>query len=152
MASVPGRDRSLRAIEGEMGVLVRRVRRVIRAVAAEVHPELQASAYLLLAYLHERGPVRSTELVETMGIDKGAISRQLQHLSDLGLVARTPDPEDGRATLFSPTDDARRRLAALREQRSARFDRRLGDWTAEELASFADQLSRYNAALDDAEQ
>ena len=146
------RDESLRAIEHEVGMLIRRVRRIIRVVAVEVHPDLQPSTYLLLAHLHEVGPVRSTDVVDALGIDKGAISRQTQHLVDLGLVRRTPDPADGRAVLVSVTDEGVARLERVRDQRWQGFDLRLGDWTPSELADFARQLARYNAALDDVDR
>ena len=52
----------------------------------------------------------------SFGIDKGAISRQIQHLDDLGLVTRAPDPDDGRATLVAASDDAVRRMADVARQ------------------------------------
>jgi DNA-binding MarR family transcriptional regulator len=143
------RDEALRAIEREMGALIRRVRRVIRVVAVEVHPDLQPSTYLLLAHLHESGPVRSTAVVDALGLDKGAVSRQTQSLVELGLVERAPDPVDGRAVLLSVSDEGASRLERMRGGRGEAFDSRLGDWTPAELAAFAAQLGRYNAALDD---
>ena len=86
-------------------------------------------------------------MVENFNIDKGAVSRQLQHLDELGLVERTPDPADGRATLVAASDDAVRRLADVAEHRRKWLDEQLGDWSAEELADFAATLGRYNAAL-----
>ena len=50
--------------------------------------------------------MRASAIAEAFGIDKGAISRQVQHLVDLGLVDRTPDPADGRADLLAASDDA----------------------------------------------
>jgi len=86
-------------------------------------------------------------MVEKFNIDKGAVSRQLQHLDDLGLVERTPDPADGRATLVAASEDAVRRLADVAEHRRKWLDEQLGDWDAEELAHFADLLERYNHSL-----
>ena len=146
------RAAALRTIEREVGVLLRRVRRVIGVRARAVHPDLQPASYLVLTHLQERGPSRSSVVVEGLGIDKGALSRQLQHLVDLGLLERQPDPADGRAMLLSLTDDARERLALVQVERSERFDRRLGDLTTDELVAFADQLGRYNAALEHPEQ
>jgi len=147
-----GRADALRSIEREVGVLVRRVRRVIGVRARAVHPELQPASYLVLTHLEERGPARGSAVVEELGIDKGAVSRQIQHLVDLGLLERAPDPADGRAALLSLTDDARSRLARVQVERSERFDRRLGDFATDDLAAFAEQLARYNLALDDPEQ
>jgi DNA-binding MarR family transcriptional regulator len=137
----------VRALEHEVGVLIRRVRRAIGERARLVHPELQPMSYLLLAHLAETGPMRSSTLAETFGADKGAVSRQVQHLFGLGLLDKTPDPEDGRATLLSPSDDARRRLDEITQQRRRRLDERLGDWSDEDLDALVTALDRYNRTL-----
>lgn len=141
------RTETLRFLENEVGVMIRRVKRVIGLRARAVHEDLQPASYLMLAWLAEEGPVRASSMAETFHIDKGAISRQVQHLVDLGLVDRTPDPADGRATLVSATDDAVRRLADVVEHRRKRLDEMLGDWSDEELAWFVDALARYNERL-----
>jgi DNA-binding MarR family transcriptional regulator len=138
---------SLRHLEREVGVLIRRIKRVIGERARAVHEDLQPASYLMLSWLVDEGPVRASAMVERFNIDKGAISRQLQHLDELGLVIRTPDPDDGRATLVAASDDARRRLTDVAEHRRKWLDEQLGDWSAEELETFAATLERYNRAL-----
>ena len=142
------RTSSLRQVEHELGVLIRRVRRVIGDRARAVHPDLQPATYLLLTQLDESGPLRAAALVDATGVDKGAISRQVQQLVDLGLLTRTQDPDDGRATLLQVTDDAHVRLGQVQRDRRRRFDRRLGEWSDADLADFATRLADYNAALD----
>lgn len=146
--TVAGRQQSLGRIEQEVGVLIRRVRRVIGDRARAVHPDLAASTYLLLTHVAEAGPLRASALVDGTGIDKGAISRQVTLLVELGLVAGTKDPDDGRATLLEVTPDGRERLARVQRERSERFGERLGDWSDEDLEDFVARLSRYNAALE----
>ncbi|WP_435747459.1 MarR family winged helix-turn-helix transcriptional regulator [Nocardioides sp. SYSU DS0663] len=141
------RAESLRLIEQEVGVLIRRVRRVIAERARAVHPELQSASYLMLGHLAGQGPMRASALADTFGVDKGAISRQVQHLIDLGLCDRSPDPDDGRATLLSASADAVRRLREVAEDRSRLLDQRLSDWSSEELTELASMLGRYNATL-----
>lgn len=143
------RAESLRAIEREVGVLLRRVRRVLGDRARATHPDLQPAAYLLLVRLDEAGPSRASAIVEELGIDKAAVSRHLRQLADLGLLERSPDPDDRRATLLAVTPTAHRRLAEVAAARSDRFDARLRDWSATDLADFAGRLARYNEALGD---
>lgn len=138
---------SLRQLEHEVGVLIRRIKRVIGERAQAVHQDLQPASYLMLGYLAEQGPLRASAMAEVFHIDKGAISRQIQHLVELGLVARTPDPDDGRATLVAATDDAVRRMADVAEHRRKWLDEQLGDWSEQQLRDFVTVLGRYNDAL-----
>jgi len=138
---------SLRHLEREVAVLIRRIRRVIGERARAVHEDLQPASYLMLSWLADEGPARASAMVENFSIDKGAVSRQLQHLVDLGLVVRTPDPDDGRATLVAASDDAVRRMADVTEHRRKWLDEQLADWDAEELSGFAAMLERYNSSL-----
>lgn len=143
-----GRAESLRALEREVGVLVRRVRRVIGERARAVHPDLQAGSYLILSTVSTSGPLRASTLAETLDIDKGAISRQVKHLLDLGLLQCSKDPADGRAMLLSLTDDAVARMDDVVAHRQKLLDERLGDWSPQELEELVRQLGRYNAALE----
>src|SRR5215207_11263187 len=131
-------------LEREVAVMVRRIRRVIADRARAVHPDLAPSSYLMLTFVAERGPLRASEIAEQFAIDKGAISRQVTHLTDLGLLARVGDPEDGRAMLVSVSEEGRTRLADVDGQRRAWLDERLGDWSESELAGFVKSLGRYN--------
>ncbi len=143
------RSDTLGVLEREVGVMVRRIRRVIADRARSVHPDLAPSAYLMLSYVAERGPLRASEIAEQFDIDKGAISRQITCLTELGLLDRIADPDDGRAMLVSVSDDGRSRLSDVAAHRRKWLDERLGDWSDEDLAGFVGGLGRYNRALDD---
>lgn len=148
-AAETNRTDALRHLEQEVGVLIRRVRRVIGVRARSVHPDLQPVSYLMLGYVNHEGPVRASALCTAFDMDKGSVSRQVQHLLDLGLVDRTPDPDDGRATLLSMSDDGRRRMGDVADHRRKLLAERLGDWSADDLETFGAMLHRYNTALFD---
>jgi DNA-binding MarR family transcriptional regulator len=149
VATRAARGDLLTGLEQEVAVMIRRIRRIIRERSHAVHPDLQSSSYLMLSWLDQHGPQRASAMVEAFCIDKGAISRQIQHLVDLGLVERAPDPADGRATLVSVTADAGARMAANNRERRRWLDDRLRDWSDEELTDIVTLLGRYNAALDE---
>ncbi len=143
---------TLRDLESEVGVLIRRVRRVIGERARLVHPELQPASYLILTTIAQGEPVRASAISELFDVDKGAISRQVKHLVDLGLLAHEKDPADARATLLSVTDEARTRMADVTEHRQKQLSDKLADWSDDELSSFVSELGRYNRALNVTEQ
>jgi DNA-binding MarR family transcriptional regulator len=102
----------------------------------------------MLTYLASDGPQRSSAMSERFGVDKGAISRQVQHLCDLGLLLREPDPIDGRASLISASPDAVRRMQAVDRDRRRWLEEQLAGWSEGDLREFVSSLARYNAALD----
>ena len=142
------RSQTLGTLEHEVGVVIRRVKRVIGERARAVHEDLQPGSYLVLTYLETTGSCRSSAIADAFDMDKGAVSRQVQHLTELGLIERTPDPADGRAALLAVTDDARRRMADVQRHRRKYLDERLADWSDEDLRAFVDMLGRYNTSLD----
>jgi DNA-binding MarR family transcriptional regulator len=142
------RAEELGRLEQEVGVLIRRVKRVIGERARAVHPDLQPASYLMLTYLAAVGPQRSSVMSEVFGVDKGAISRQVQHLCDLGLLLREADPVDGRAMLISASPDAVHRMQAIDGERRRWLAEQLAEWSEDDLREFVTGLARYNSALD----
>jgi DNA-binding MarR family transcriptional regulator len=135
-------------LEHEMSVLVRRIRRVIADRARMLHPELSPVSYSMLMALNDGGPRRASDLVEIFSIDKGAVSRQVQVLLELGLIERSPDPEDRRAMILAISEEGHRRLANIASSRRSHVSQRLDDWTEDDLRAFVRSLGRYNAALE----
>ncbi len=112
-SGVSGVDRAFLALERELAVFLRRARASSGEMAREVHPELEPAAYGLLVRLEAAGRQRATELAAYFGVGKATMSRQLHSLENLGLVAREPDPADGRAWLVHLTEDGLARFRSV---------------------------------------
>lgn len=139
---------ALRELEHEVGILMRRVKRALAERAALVHPDLPPTSYVVLAWLLEAGPRRSSEIAEAFDLDKGAVSRQVHLLTDLGLIDKAPDPADGRAAILTATDEARRRMDEIGVHRLERLDQRLAEWTDGDVADLVATFRRYNQTLE----
>ena len=146
-AAERSRSDRLASLENEVGVFIRQIKRVIGQRAAAVHPDLTAASFLMLGYLDKHGALRSSAISEGLGLDKGAVTRQLQHLEELGLVERTADPDDGRASLVEVTPSARLHLQVVAAQRRRWLDERLADWSDADLDQLVELLARYNRTL-----
>jgi DNA-binding MarR family transcriptional regulator len=131
-------------LEREIALLLRRARAISTRLAGELHPELDGAAYGLLALLQDAGPLRASDLVARLGLDKSTVSRQVANLVDLGLVDRAADPVDGRAQVLTPSAEGTARLARVRDSRRARWEADLNDWPAEDVAALAELLGRLN--------
>ncbi|GHA98494.1 MULTISPECIES: MarR family winged helix-turn-helix transcriptional regulator [Streptomyces] len=145
MAGAPReREESLDVIQRELTAFARRA----RAAAARLHPDLPLVSYTLLAHIDHRQGCRATDLAAHYMLDKSTVSRQVATLEKLGLVERHPDPDDHRIQVLHPTTAGVRALASTQASRRAAYRERLGEWTADDLARFAEYLLRYNATGD----
>jgi DNA-binding MarR family transcriptional regulator len=135
-------DGAVERLEQQVNLLLRRSRSVLRALAAGVHPDLDAGAYVVLLTIARIGPVRLVELADEFGLDKSTMSRQVSTLHRLGLLERRPDPADGRAFLLELSPDGERRLAEVVQARRGVWRESLGGWSAAEITGLADGLAR----------
>lgn len=140
----PAVDPAFLALERELAVFLRRARASSGEMAREVHPDLEPAAYGLLVRLEESGPQRATDLAAYFGVGKATMSRQLRALGDLGLIARDPDPADGRAALIRITTEGRERFTRVRDARRAQYIRKFSDWNRVEIAELARLLHQLN--------
>jgi DNA-binding MarR family transcriptional regulator len=142
--TAPDPHESFVRLEREIALLLRRARVISARLAGELHPELDGAAYGLLALLQDIGPLRASDLVARLGLDKSTVSRQVSSLVELGLVERSADPVDGRAQVLTPSAEGSARLARIRAARRARWEADLGDWPAEDVARLGELLGRLN--------
>jgi DNA-binding MarR family transcriptional regulator len=131
-------------LEREIALLLRRSRAISTRLAGQLHPDLDGAAYGLLALLEDAGPLRASDLVLRLGLDKSTVSRQIGTLVELGLVDRAADPADGRAQVLTPSAEGSARLAEIRSVRRARWEADLSGWPDEDVAALAELLSRLN--------
>jgi DNA-binding MarR family transcriptional regulator len=69
--------------------------------------------YLALTIVGRSGPMSQRQLAERMGIEPPTCNRHVDHLVELGLLARDRDRDDRRLTVIALTDDGRRRQHEL---------------------------------------
>ncbi|MEU3335414.1 MarR family winged helix-turn-helix transcriptional regulator [Streptomyces sp. NPDC002144] len=143
-----GADPEYLSLERELTILFRRARANQGEMAREVHPDLESAAYGLLIRLDEYGRQRATELAAYIGVGKATMSRQLRALEELGLVAREPDPADGRAWLVHLTEEGHRRVTKVRDARRARYVSQLSHWDRGEVAELARLLAQLNRGME----
>src|SRR5215211_1816393 len=101
--SAPDSHAAYVALEREIALLLRRSRAIQGRLAGELHQDLDGAAYGLLVLLDDAGPLRASDVVGRLGLDKSTVSRQVASLVELGLVDRAADPDDGRAQVLTPS-------------------------------------------------
>ena len=103
--------------------------------------------YLLLNLLHDRGPSRAADLLDTLAVDQSTLSRQLAALVERGLVQRESDPTDGRAARIVVTPLGEKTIGAARSAWQGTLARLMCDWPAEDRATLLRLLDRLSDDL-----
>lgn len=151
-------DRPSGSASGRLSDELVRLREVMERTGAQLAARrrdgLDKAAYAVLFHLATGGPRRSGALAETMLTDPSTISRHVAQLVDRGLVARTADPDDGRATVLAVTDLGRRTAAEVRQHRRRLIQVVVSDWDPAQtqelsrlIGRFVDDLERHRPTL-----
>ncbi|WP_299051662.1 MarR family transcriptional regulator [uncultured Nocardioides sp.] len=113
-------------------------------VAGSSDAEIERSSYSILCLLDDEGPQRIGRIAQAFDLDPSTVTRQVQTVSRLGLVERTQDSSDRRATILHLTDLGRDTVASAREARQAALEAMLQGWPEADQVSFLRLLSRFN--------
>lgn len=128
--SQPGRKRGERddvsTLETHLGFWLRFVSNHVSGRFQQLVEEngVSVSEWVALRQLFPSSSLSPAELIASLGMTKGAISKVLDRLETKGLARRSSDPEDGRAQRIELTRAGRTlipRLAALADQNDAHF-------------------------------
>jgi DNA-binding MarR family transcriptional regulator len=109
--------------------------------------ELDMGAVRLLKALHGR-PMRLTELAAVVDLDASTVSRQVRNLEAGGLVERTEDPTDRRATVLALAEKGRTRLRAGAARRRRAIAALVADWPDHDREQLRRLLARLLQELD----
>lgn len=135
--------------EGDyVGCLAGHLRAAVRAITREYDSALRPyglriTQVAILAQLGRLQPQTVTAFAHAHGSDRSAVGRELAVLEREGLIANTPNADDGRARHLSLTPDGERKLtecAPAWRAAQARMRERLGEADAAALLTLADRL------------
>ena len=112
---------------------------------AENPDAVERPTYLLLVHLVKDGPQRAGTLADAVHSDPSTVSRQVAQLVRLGLVERTADPQDRRATLLAATAEGHRVFEENRRTRTERIAALLAGWDPADRHRFAELLGRFTS-------
>jgi DNA-binding MarR family transcriptional regulator len=115
--------------------IVRTARRMRQEALGGERGALSPTLTAALATIEHHGPLTPSELADRERVKRPTATRSVARLEAEGLVARTPDPADGRASLVSTTAAGRALLKRIRGRKNAYIARRLRDLEADEVAT-----------------
>jgi DNA-binding MarR family transcriptional regulator len=116
------------------------------------HPEDQVdpSTFPLAKQLMCHDAMRLSDLATAVELDASTVSRQVKQLEDKGIVERTPDPADGRASLIGMTPHGQQVMHAGMRRRVERIKSVLEPWNEHDRAQLQQLLTRLATDLREA--
>jgi DNA-binding MarR family transcriptional regulator len=144
----PELDPSPIGVIGRISRLARELEQRLETVYRE--HGLEPGWHDVLATLRRTGPpyqMRPTEFATTLMLTSSGTTKRLDRLEQAGLIARTPDPEDRRATLITLTGAGHELIDAVTEAHLDNERDLLAALTADERRRLADLLRKLQVGL-----
>jgi DNA-binding MarR family transcriptional regulator len=108
------------------------------------HPEdeVDPSTFPLAKQLMCNNAMRVSDLAARVGLDASTVSRQIKQLEDKGVIERTPDPADGRASLVQLSSKGRTTMQSAFKRRFERIETALVPWSERDRKRLQTLLTR----------
>jgi DNA-binding MarR family transcriptional regulator len=110
--------------------------------------EVDPATVPFLHILSCAGDIRLSDLAQRMQLDASTVSRHARQLEERGLISRTTDPEDRRASRVEITELGSKALASSFEHRKQMIGRVLESWPHEDLETLRRLAGRFVFDLD----
>lgn len=136
--------KSREALRAELSNEVRALQMAVDALDEAVARQLGVNRTDLrcLDLLHQLGEATPGQLGSALGLTTGSVTAMLDRLERLGYLRRSPDPQDRRRVLVTPTPEAVEKAAALYGPLAEAGARAIARYTVPELELLIDFLRR----------
>lgn len=118
----------------------------ISSVADDGGVELDRPEIVAITTLGMHGSQRPSALAEALATGASNVSKIIARLEKQGLVTRSPDPDDARASLVLLTDAGNNVAASLSRAGDSLANELLRDWSATDRAEFERLLMAFDEA------
>jgi DNA-binding MarR family transcriptional regulator len=146
----PVHDEAIGEIESALHSLARCLKqsRLHEFLLAQARVDADQAGLAILYVLHLKGSgLRVTDLAEQLRIDAPAVTRKAQQLERSGLVSRSRDTADARATRLKLTAAGRRTISRFLAARRKWLTSLLAGWPEAEQAEFARLLRQFSSDI-----
>ncbi|GAA1129629.1 hypothetical protein GCM10009630_29420 [Kribbella jejuensis] len=127
-------------IEGVMHAFTRIGRRL---KAKQPGDTIDHSAHVVLFALRCNGALRLSDLAARLELDASTTSRHVRSLEQLGLVRRSPDPDDGRAFRVELTEQGVEQWETSARHRMELLSAAMEGWSEEDVQTFERLMTRF---------
>lgn len=138
--------RPVAELESVLAEIWQRGRTRTRHNAHAIDPHLDPSCYPLLVALSRHESLPMSQLVATLEVGKSTVTRQIDAAARLGLVRRSPDPDDARARVVALTELGRERYTEVTDSQIADWREHLSRWDPDDIRTLTALLRKFLAS------
>ena len=111
------------------------ITRTSRRLRQEASQGLSPTLTSALATIDTHGPLTPSELAKRERVQRPTATRLVARLEELGVLQRTPDPQDRRSSLLSVTPAGHALMEELRQRKTAYLAHRLDSLDPDERSA-----------------
>lgn len=132
-----------RRLQSEAYLQISRIHRVLERRVAELFVEVglddvtPAQANVLTILFNAKEPMTARALARAMSLSEVTVGRFVRALESAGWLSRTPDPNDSRAMLVSPTRKAYRAFPKFLRVSNTLLDEAFGGFAQKDIERIA---------------
>jgi DNA-binding MarR family transcriptional regulator len=153
---MPGRstlDEDVTTIRDAIGDLSRRMNhpKLQLRVKALAGVDIDKVGEIVLTTVERCGgtELRLSDVADRLGVELSSVSRKVQKLEEAGLLSRTTDPVDGRASRLRLTPEGQDVLSKIATARWSLVKEALSQWSDSDRQTFTELFSRFAADIFD---
>jgi DNA-binding MarR family transcriptional regulator len=105
------------------------------------------SALMILEGVKDNATLRMSQLAASVGTTPPTVTKLVKDLEERGLLTRTPDDQDGRASILSLTEEGRKVAESIRRARLHELTQVLEDWSPEDIERLDQLFERLRADM-----
>jgi DNA-binding MarR family transcriptional regulator len=107
--------------------------------------DMSYTSLLILDQMKDDATTRMTELAQAVGVTSTTVTRRIQDLEKCGLILRTPDGQDGRASVVTLSEKGRQVADVVGRARFEILRGALEGWSEEDLECLLALFGRFRA-------
>jgi DNA-binding MarR family transcriptional regulator len=139
---------SVKRVDSALGVLLARSTRTrLHDQLVEGVAGVDATTYPVLTGLASTGPTTASRLAHAIGLDRTVTTRYLTRLENAGLVARSADTADARATRVELTAAGADAVTKMRKRLAATVGAILDGWSKRDAERFGSAFDKFTREL-----
>lgn len=139
-------DQLIRRYQRSINTIYRSVNNVIKRY---IHSDITVDQFSILQFIHQHDQCTSTQIAQSFGIGKSAVTASTNRLYDKNLIARHRDESDRRIVYLSLTDAGKKFVTQIEKEIYRIIGEKLRYFHLTEIEKFIHSLEKLASMMEE---